>query len=113
MSEKRSLEAVKKKLLDRKSELEDLLKSLASEKVDTDPGQDLGDQVSSATAQVLRNSLEDAESKEYERVIRALKSIDEGTYGICVDCEEPISEKRLVAYPYASRCIACQELYEQ
>lgn len=113
MSGKRSLEAVKKKLLDRKRELEELLNSLASEKVDTDPGQDLGDQVSSATAQVLRNSLEDTESKEYERVVRALKSIDAGTYGICIDCGEPISEKRLVAYPYASRCIQCQELHEQ
>lgn len=37
----------------------------------------------------------------------ALSAINKGTYGICVDCEEPIAPARLKAIPFASRCIAC------
>ena len=39
----------------------------------------------------------------------ALKRMDEGTYGICVDCGEEINEDRLIARPEASRCIKCQK----
>ena len=113
MNTKRSSEAIKKKLLDRKKELEEALKALSSEKIDDAPGQDLGDQVSSATSQVLRQSLSDAELAEYNRVLQALKAIDDGSYGICIDCAQPISEKRLNVYPYALRCIACQEAFEK
>ncbi|NWF86050.1 MAG: TraR/DksA C4-type zinc finger protein, partial [Bryobacteraceae bacterium] len=31
-----------------------------------------------------------------------------GVYGICVECEEPISERRLEALPWALHCIRCQ-----
>jgi DnaK suppressor protein len=37
----------------------------------------------------------------------ALSAIKRGTYGTCVDCEEPIAPARLKAIPFASRCIAC------
>ena len=36
-------------------------------------------------------------------VLQALKRIDEGTYGICVTCGNPIPEKRLEAIPWAAR----------
>ena len=39
----------------------------------------------------------------------ALERIREGTYGTCADCEEPISQKRLDAVPWARFCISCQE----
>ncbi len=40
----------------------------------------------------------------------ALARMDGGDYGSCMDCEGPISSRRLEAIPWASRCIACQEL---
>ena len=43
---------------------------------------------------------------------RSLRAISEGTYGICIDCEEPISLKRLETIPWASRCIGCQQRVE-
>ena len=43
----------------------------------------------------------------------ALKRIDEGTFGICQQCNKPISMSRLKAVPYASMCIACQRVKEQ
>lgn len=42
----------------------------------------------------------------------ALARIDDGVYGLCVDCEEPIDPRRLEAYPAALRCARCQQLFE-
>jgi len=42
-------------------------------------------------------------------VSEALKRIETGEYGICSECEEPISERRLNAIPWAKFCIKCQE----
>ncbi len=39
--------------------------------------------------------------------------IVDGTYGICIDCCQPISEKRLKSYPNATRCLSCQEVVEE
>jgi DnaK suppressor protein len=39
----------------------------------------------------------------------ALLRIDHGHYGICMECEEPISPKRLDAVPWARYCVGCQE----
>ncbi|MEO8098718.1 MAG: TraR/DksA family transcriptional regulator [Acidobacteriota bacterium] len=39
----------------------------------------------------------------------ALARIDNGTFGNCTECEEPISERRLNALPWAKLCIRCQE----
>jgi DnaK suppressor protein len=46
----------------------------------------------------------------------ALRRLEEGTYGVCEDCQRPISEERLKAVPFARRCIDCQrhaELLEE
>jgi DnaK suppressor protein len=44
------------------------------------------------------------------RDIRAAHGrIRDGSYGICIQCEEAISPKRLAALPWAARCIDCQE----
>jgi DnaK suppressor protein len=43
----------------------------------------------------------------------ALVRIREGTYGDCIDCEEPIAPARLKAYPAARRCIECQGALEK
>jgi DnaK suppressor protein len=42
----------------------------------------------------------------------ALSRIDEGTYGLCIECEEAIAPRRLAAVPWAARCLACQESAE-
>jgi DnaK suppressor protein len=39
----------------------------------------------------------------------ALQRIENGTYGVCLECEEPISAKRLEAVPWARYCVTCQE----
>jgi DnaK suppressor protein len=39
----------------------------------------------------------------------ALIRIEQGIYGVCLECEEPISAKRLEALPWARYCVSCQE----
>ena len=39
----------------------------------------------------------------------ALERLGAGDYGVCVDCETRIPDRRLQAVPWASRCVACQE----
>lgn len=43
----------------------------------------------------------------------ALKKMDEGTYGRCEVCEEPINLVRLRVHPFAVRCTRCQEAWER
>ena len=42
-------------------------------------------------------------------VTEALNRITSGEYGVCMECEEPIGERRLHAIPWAKYCITCQE----
>ena len=39
----------------------------------------------------------------------AIERTEHGTYGVCLECEEPISVKRLDAVPWARYCVRCQE----
>jgi DnaK suppressor protein len=43
------------------------------------------------------------------QIREAIARIQDGSYGECLRCEEPIAEKRLKAVPWASYCIRCQE----
>ncbi|QYC44772.1 RNA polymerase-binding transcription factor DksA [Nonomuraea coxensis DSM 45129] len=43
-----------------------------------------------------------------DAVVAALKRLEEGVYGRCVDCARPVPEGRLEARPEAARCVQCQ-----
>jgi DnaK suppressor protein len=51
----------------------------------------------------------DRESRLLRHILGALSRIENGTFGACLHCEEPISQKRLTAVPWAPFCLACQE----
>ena len=46
------------------------------------------------------------------QVEAALRRLELGTYGDCVDCGEPIAMQRLLVQPAAKRCAACQASVE-
>ena len=46
------------------------------------------------------------------KIEEALERIDSGTYGICEECEEEISEGRLKARPITTLCIECKRKQE-
>lgn len=52
------------------------------------------------------------ESAELSQVEQALRRLDEGVYGDCVECGAPIAFQHLLAQPMACRCVACQHIHE-
>lgn len=50
----------------------------------------------------------DNEQDLLAQVNAALQRIEQGTYGICDNCGQPINEKRLEAIPWASLCLKCE-----
>lgn len=108
-----NLETVKSMLLNRKQELEEAMALLYKEKVTDDQVQDTGDQALSSSLEEIKISLHNAELDEYQMILKAIEMIDAGTYGVCTECSNPISERRLMLFPNATRCLACQEALEE
>ena len=59
------------------------------------------------------DGLEQEGTQQIEAVRTALRRIDEGTYGTCEECEQPIAEARLKALPHATLCIQCAAAREK
>ena len=52
------------------------------------------------------------DSKLIVKIKEALERLEEGTFGICEECGEEVSERRLEARPVATRCIDCKRKQE-
>jgi len=71
------------------------------------------DQASSEYMQAFSFRLRGREKFLMDKIEIALRKIDEGTYGICEECEDTIALKRLQARPEAPLCIQCKEAQEK
>ena len=80
---------------------------------DTEPAADPVDQAQSLTATEVTVSVLNSEHRKKVAIENALDCIDRGEYGICQDCGEPIGRKRLLAVPWATRCVVCQSQSDQ
>jgi DnaK suppressor protein len=58
-------------------------------------------------------SISDNDLNLLKDIDNALDKIKTGAYGICEECEEKISEKRLEANPVARYCITCKRMMEE
>ena len=67
------------------------------------------DQTQFATERDLVVTLLNRDTVMSRRVKAALGRMEDGTYGICLACEDSISAKRLLALPWAKLCLSCQE----
>ena len=73
---------------------------------------DSGDQALLDLEREMGISLQEKRNRERQMIDEALVSLEEGTYGICVECNTEISEKRLAVMPFARLCVECQEKIE-
>jgi RNA polymerase-binding protein DksA len=73
----------------------------------------LGDTATATLDREIDYSLEENSEQVLRSIDRALQRIDEGTFGICETCGQPISEERLEAIPYATQCIDCRRKGER
>ena len=73
---------------------------------------DSGDQALLDLEREMGISLQEKRNRERQMIDEALVSLEEGTYGICVECDAEISEKRLAVILFARLCVECQEKIE-
>jgi len=71
------------------------------------------DQVQHATERELAIRSLDRDSNLLRYIRAALDRIEDGSFGMCLHCEEEISPKRLAAVPSTAYCIVCQELADR
>jgi DnaK suppressor protein len=69
----------------------------------------MADQGSATFSRELDMTLEGQARESLEQIERALRRMDDGTYGTCARCGEPIPAERLKAMPEAELCVSCKE----
>jgi DnaK suppressor protein len=106
-------------------ELENFRKILTIRQADLSDGRTNREAITIETAADELDRIQQAQERDFAmgaidrdalrlREIRAaLQRIDDGTFGMCINCEEEIAAKRLAAVPWAALCIVCQEVAER
>jgi DnaK suppressor protein len=102
-------------LSDKRRQLEDEVgrTALYGKGQEDDSIKDLGDQATTAYTREFLFELGNGDRRLLREVMTALRKLDEGGFGDCERCGEPIAEKRLEALPFARYCIGCQRRVEQ
>ena len=80
---------------------------------DNSASADIVDQASSYTEKNVEMRAINRQIKLITKIDGALKKIQDGTYGFCLDTADPIGLKRLMARPVAKYTIAAQEKHEK
>ena len=114
MSEKQKT-YFKKRLVDWKNEIIELnSKGLYLNDVDHEiSSPDVVDQAASQTEKTVEMRTLNRQIKLLSKIEKAIKKINDNTYGFCEETGEPIGLKRLMARPVATLCIAAQEKHEK
>ena len=112
---KKEMEKYRRLLQDKKNSLSnDLAKTRnAEEETIEESTQDIADKAVSSYTREFLYSLSDTDRTTLVQIDEALARITEGTYGNCMNCAQPMAEKRLTAVPWAPHCVDCQELAEK
>jgi len=70
---------------------------------------DFAEQVVQMENDAVLAGIGEATAAELAQINLALAQLDQGRYGVCSSCGEPIDARRLQALPYSDRCITCAE----
>ena len=105
----------KKRLTEWKNEIiESNAKSLYLNEVDREiSSADIVDQASSQTEKTVEMRTINRQIKLLSKIDKAIKKINDNTYGYCEETDEPIGLKRLIARPIATLSIEAQEKHEK
>ena len=112
---KKELKKFQELLEDKRKSVLERARQMLSEGMILDQN-DLPDEMDLASSEYIQSfefRLRGREKSLLSKLDLALKKIDDGTFGICEVCEEPIGKKRLEARPETSLCIKCKEDQER
>ena len=73
-----------------------------------DEGMDTYDLASDARDREISHILTDRDRDKLAAIDEAISRVEDGSYGLCEDCEAEIAEGRLQALPYTRLCVTCQ-----
>ncbi|PYR84268.1 MAG: hypothetical protein DMG19_17125, partial [Acidobacteria bacterium] len=95
-------------------EYDNLIKSvnrnrIAAQEIKVENTEDEGDLATISHDKDLLYNLHEGGFARLRFIQEAMKALDRGQYGECVRCGKDINEKRLLAVPWATLCIRCQE----
>jgi DnaK suppressor protein len=96
-------------LLERKKD--ELMAAAPARTPATDPGSKSGDWIDQSSQESdlhVRLALKQTDSKLLRAIDEAIHRIDQGIYGICMECENEIAPARLEAVPWTRVCIDCK-----
>jgi len=102
----------RKLLLDRKAELAALMESATGSAAPVELDQQVQGRLSRMDAlqgQAMAQATGERRRVEIAQIDAALRRMDEGEYGYCVQCGEEIAEKRLALNPAIARCVDCAQ----
>jgi DnaK suppressor protein len=113
--EKRKAEQYRKRLVAKQEELLRMVSKSEKDgrQVDEDITQDIADKAANSYTKEFLFHQSDDNRRILQLVTEAMERIKDGTYGLCVACQEEVQAKRLEAVPWARHCIECQEKQEQ
>src|SRR5436190_7715153 len=78
----------------------------------TEPGSKGGDWIDQSSQESdlhVHLAMKQTDTKVLRAIEEAIHRLDQGTYGICMDCEEEIKPARLDAVPWTRVCIECKQ----
>jgi DnaK suppressor protein len=106
-----SLENVKKQLLSLREEYTHRIDAIEVETHHKEEPveKDFAEQATQSENDDVLAALDDEAQQMVMQIDAALGRIEQGTYGICKACSEPIHDGRLEAIPFAEMCISCAE----
>lgn len=113
--EKDKKEYFRNKLLDMKKKLINSLKEKYEDakNLDEPSGRDLADEAYDLYTKTLMLGKVETDALKLRLVEQALQRLDADTYGVCIECEDKIDDKRLEYVPFARYCTECKSELEK
>lgn len=111
--EKDRLELFRQQLVEKKEEiLSEAGKTLNDMTDQTSNVPDPNDRATLESGRSFELRIRDRERKLLSKIDEAIARIDDGSYGVCEECDENIGSKRLEARPVTTLCIDCKTIQE-
>jgi DnaK suppressor protein len=113
--DKKKMRVYRDRLLERRESLFSQVTEaeMSSRERDLEATQDPADMAANAYTKELLISMSANDRRLLELIDEALVRVEKGEFGECVNCGEPVSERRLDAVPWARYCLKCQDLQER
>ena len=110
---KKAKKELRKTLEDMRQEIVDQVRAKDGRGRAVDYMGDMGDHATIDMEAAYAHTFDERLRRRLQLIEDALEAIDNGDYGLCEECEEPINEKRLQLKPFARFCVRCQSELER